>query len=149
MSTDAAHNTAPDDLSIRASDSEREQVAKTLRDAGKTGRLSAEEVDERLATLASTRNRSELAPLLSDLPTTVARKYAKPTSVRNALTLLVASVGGLFGAIFALARRHRIVSAVIVVLVVLACVGLAILAGLDAGHAQHGGGGQRRMGGRN
>jgi len=53
---------------IRASDAEREDVARILQQAAGAGRLSAEEAGERLAQASSARFREELTTLIADLP---------------------------------------------------------------------------------
>ncbi|HUL50497.1 MAG TPA: DUF1707 domain-containing protein [Gemmatimonadales bacterium] len=53
---------------IRASDSEREEVERVLQKAAGAGRLSIEEAGERVAQAQSARFREELAALISDLP---------------------------------------------------------------------------------
>jgi hypothetical protein len=53
---------------IRASDAERDEVARILNDAAAAGRLSTEEAGERLAQASSARFREDLAALISDLP---------------------------------------------------------------------------------
>ena len=53
---------------IRASDSEREQVAKLLQTAAGEGRLTPEEAGDRLAQASATRFRDELERLVADLP---------------------------------------------------------------------------------
>lgn len=53
---------------VRASDAEREQVARILRAAAGEGLLTLGEADDRLAALYASRWRSELAPLTADLP---------------------------------------------------------------------------------
>ena len=57
---------APDDK--RASDSERDSVVSDLRAHAAEGRLSVEELDQRIATALSAQTRADLAPLLDDLP---------------------------------------------------------------------------------
>ena len=57
---------APDDK--RASDSERDEVVSDLRAHAAEGRLSVEELDQRIATALSAQTRADLAPLLDDLP---------------------------------------------------------------------------------
>ena len=56
---------------IRASDAEREEVARILQNAAAAGRLSTEEAGERLAQASSARFREELGALISDLPEAV------------------------------------------------------------------------------
>jgi hypothetical protein len=53
---------------LRASDADRERVAERLRAAGGEGRLTADELEERLETAFSARTRAELEPLTADLP---------------------------------------------------------------------------------
>ena len=52
----------------RASDAERDRVVSDLRAHGAEGRLSIEELDERIAAALAARTRADLAPLLADLP---------------------------------------------------------------------------------
>lgn len=53
---------------LRASDSDREQLAERLRCATAEGRLSANELEERLEVLFAARTYGELDALLADLP---------------------------------------------------------------------------------
>lgn len=53
---------------IRASDAEREQVAKLLQTAVGDGRLTPEEAGDRLAQASAARFRDELERLVTDLP---------------------------------------------------------------------------------
>lgn len=53
---------------LRASDADREHIASRLHHATVEGRLSAEELDERLGALYSARTYGELDPLVADLP---------------------------------------------------------------------------------
>jgi hypothetical protein len=53
---------------LRASDFDREQVAERLRHATAEGRLSADELEDRLGTLYAARTYGELDALLADLP---------------------------------------------------------------------------------
>lgn len=59
---------SPEDGRTRASDAEREEFARTVRDAIGEGRLTLEEGDERLAAVYAARYRDELGPLVADLP---------------------------------------------------------------------------------
>ncbi|MGI8694604.1 MAG: DUF1707 domain-containing protein [Geodermatophilaceae bacterium] len=94
---------------IRASDADREQVARILRAAAGEGMLSLGEADERLAALYAARFRSELAPLTADLPdggrsllenTAEARAAARAGLFRHFLTVSV--VAGLLVTLWAL-----------------------------------------------
>jgi hypothetical protein len=53
---------------LRASDAEREQVAEALRAHCSLGRLTVDELDERLTAAYAARTRNELAALMHDLP---------------------------------------------------------------------------------
>lgn len=53
---------------LRASDAEREQVSRRLSEHAAAGRLTPEELDERLDAAYAARTHGELARLLEDLP---------------------------------------------------------------------------------
>ena len=55
-------------LDLRASDADRERAAERLRAATAEGRLSAEELEERLERALAARTEGELAALVADLP---------------------------------------------------------------------------------
>jgi hypothetical protein len=55
---------------LRVSDAERERVAERLRDAAGEGRLTVEELDERLELAYAARTGGDLVPLTADLPQT-------------------------------------------------------------------------------
>lgn len=87
---------------IRASDGEREEVARILRAAAGEGLITLDEADERLAAVYRARFRHELEPLVADLPdggrhllqnTTEARAAARAGLLRHGLTVgVVAAV---------------------------------------------------------
>lgn len=58
----------PDRRNLRASHSDREQVVEQLRVAAGDGRLTADELDERLEAALTARTYGELETLLTDLP---------------------------------------------------------------------------------
>ena len=60
--------TPPSEPSLRASDSEREHHADLLREHAAQGRLTVDELDERLDRVYAARTRGELAPVVADLP---------------------------------------------------------------------------------
>jgi hypothetical protein len=62
----------PEPYDVRTSDPEREAVAEALREHAAVGRLDADELDERLGRAYGARLRSDLLPLLADLPQAVA-----------------------------------------------------------------------------
>ena len=59
---------APDNRNLRVSHEDRDQVAEQLRVAAGDGRLTADELDERLETALTARTYGELEVLLVDLP---------------------------------------------------------------------------------
>jgi Domain of unknown function (DUF1707) len=59
---------------LRASDADREHVAERLRHATAEGRLSAEELEERLGAVFAARTYGELDPLVADLPGQMVRR---------------------------------------------------------------------------
>jgi hypothetical protein len=60
--------TSPQPPDLRVSDADRERVAERLRDAAGEGRLTVEELDDRLERAYSARTGIDLAPLTADLP---------------------------------------------------------------------------------
>lgn len=86
----------PDEL--RASDQDRERVAAQLHSAAAEGRLSLDELGERLGVLYEARTYGELVPLTRDLPAAVAaRPSAQPLApgpVRPGPGLSVAVMSG-------------------------------------------------------
>jgi hypothetical protein len=61
----------PDKGNLRASDADREHVANVLREAAADGRLTMEELDERLDAVYAAKTYAELEPITRDLPQTV------------------------------------------------------------------------------
>lgn len=100
MTTDVAIR--PDThADIRASDAEREHVARIMQAATAQGLLTIDEADERLAAVYAARTRSDLAPLTVDLPdngrrlmenTPEARTAARTGLIRHAITVAVVAV---------------------------------------------------------
>jgi hypothetical protein len=60
----------PDRGNLRASDADRERVANILREAAGDGRLTMEELDERLDAVYAAKTYAELEPITRDLPAT-------------------------------------------------------------------------------
>src|SRR5271154_5203219 len=58
----------PDPQHLRASDADRERVAETLREAAGDGRLTIDELDERLDAVYAAKTYAELEPITHDLP---------------------------------------------------------------------------------
>jgi Domain of unknown function (DUF1707) len=67
---------------LRVSDAEREQVADRLRTAAGEGRLTVDELDERLQLAYAARTGADLEPLLADLPAEDAPSAAPRPSSR-------------------------------------------------------------------
>jgi hypothetical protein len=83
----------PSRSQMRASDADRERVAERLRRATAEGRLSAEELEERLATALRARTYGQLDALVADLPSDAPARPrgAAPLGLpRPALALAVA-----------------------------------------------------------
>ena len=62
----------PDKPELRASDAERDATAERLRTAAGDGRLSLDELADRLEAALGATTRADLEPLTSDLPATAA-----------------------------------------------------------------------------
>lgn len=76
----------PDRGNLRASDSDRERVADTLREAAGDGRLTMEELDERLDAVYAAKTYAELEPITNDLPQARAAAHGPvqaPTPARH------------------------------------------------------------------
>jgi hypothetical protein len=65
---------APDPRVMRASDADRERAAEVLREAAAEGRLSMDELNERLDLIYAAKTYAELAPVTADLPSTAAEE---------------------------------------------------------------------------
>lgn len=76
---------------IRASDAEREEIARVLQTAAGEGRLTPEEAGERLAQAQTARFRHELEQLVADLPPPLARQVPRGRAVPRAFWV----IGGL------------------------------------------------------
>jgi class 3 adenylate cyclase len=88
------HNTRVREISLRASDADRERVAKLLRDHYGAGRLSDDDLSERSEAVYRARTTSELEALTADLPSAREhsrgrRRGALETSVRIHLTTYI------------------------------------------------------------
>ncbi|MEP7026654.1 MAG: DUF1707 domain-containing protein [Actinomycetota bacterium] len=84
---------------LRVSDADREQVADQLRQAAGEGRLTMDELDERLGSAYAARTFADLEPLTHDLPTAAgpARAPAMPSRVGgHATSVCAVSVMGGF-----------------------------------------------------
>jgi hypothetical protein len=70
------------DPELRAADADRERVAEVLREAAGDGRLTMEELDERLDRAFAARTYAELATITQDLPP-ASRPAGAPAPTRN------------------------------------------------------------------
>lgn len=68
----------PDKGNLRASDADRERVADILREAAGDGRLTMEELDERLDAVYAAKTYAELEPITRDLPQAGAARAPAP-----------------------------------------------------------------------
>jgi len=80
---------APDHRNLRVSHEDRDQVAEQLRVAAGDGRLTADELDERLETALTARTYGELEVLLADLPATAGARLAPATPPKDLVELKV------------------------------------------------------------
>jgi hypothetical protein len=79
----------------RASDAEREATVERLRTAGAEGRLTVEELAERIDAAYAAQTRAELEPLLADLPaTTEAAGAPAAPPARTMPSLVLGILGG-------------------------------------------------------
>jgi hypothetical protein len=90
--------------SLRASDADREQVADRLRHATGEGRLSTDELEERLEALPAARTYGELSALIADLPASPSPRRERPRVPRwvgaaGAVTVMVVLFGALAGVV--------------------------------------------------
>jgi len=71
----------PAHLDLRASDADRERVARILHDAMAEGRLTIAELDERLQQVYAAKTLGDLVPMTADLPITAAGTLPTPAPV--------------------------------------------------------------------
>ncbi len=71
----------PDNGNLRASDSDRERVADILRQAAGDGRLTMEELDQRLDAVYAAKTYADLEPITKDLPQAGAARAPAPAPV--------------------------------------------------------------------
>ncbi len=75
----AGGEVTPDPPDLRVSDADRERVAERLRDAAGEGRLTIDELDERVESAYAARTAAELAELTTDLPATATGREVAPS----------------------------------------------------------------------
>ena len=79
---------------LRVSDADRERVAERLREAAGEGRLTVEELDERVEAAYAARTAGELTEVTADLPATSGSALAATASERKPRGWLVSIMGG-------------------------------------------------------
>jgi hypothetical protein len=82
---------------VRVSDADRDQALSELRVALRTGRLTADEFDERASQTLRSRTGSELVALLADLPVEHAAPAVRTTAVDPARRAMAARVSAAAG----------------------------------------------------
>jgi len=98
----------PDRGSMRASDADRERVANIVREAAGDGRLTMEELDERLDAVYTAKTYAELEPITRDLPATGtahAPVPAQSSAVQESRIGGVASSEGAFAILGGFSRK--------------------------------------------
>jgi Domain of unknown function (DUF1707) len=80
---------APDKRNLRVSHEDRDQVAEQLRVAAGDGRLTADELDERLETALTARTYGELDVLLADLPASPGTRRAPVAEAKDLVALKI------------------------------------------------------------
>jgi hypothetical protein len=99
---------------LRASDADRERVAERLRHASTEGRLTAEELEERMHRALSARTYGELDGLVADLPRHIPALPATPKTSGLAIGSLVmgflwmGGMGSLIALVLGLLARKEI-----------------------------------------
>jgi hypothetical protein len=92
MGKEEASDARAADLELRASDTDRERVAEVLRNAAGHGRISMDELDERLEAVYAARTYGELVPITRDLPVDdAAPRMPMPVRAASAGALVVGS----------------------------------------------------------
>ena len=79
---------------LRVSDADREATVVRLREAGGEGRLTLEELADRVERAEAARTRGDLDALTADLPDTVGPRAALPDTPRKERRWVVAIMGG-------------------------------------------------------
>jgi len=82
-------NTGSRDVDLRASDADRERVAQTLREHYSAGRLSDDDLSERVETAYAARTTADLAALTADLPSPAPARRPPQRRRRGALETTV------------------------------------------------------------
>jgi hypothetical protein len=80
---------APDRRNLRVSHEDRDHVAEQLRVAAGDGRLTADELDERLETALTARTYGELEALLVDLPAAPGARLAPAAAAKDLVALTI------------------------------------------------------------
>src|SRR5690242_17554734 len=70
-------------MDVRASDRERDATVDQLREAAGQGRLTLQELADRIEAAGNAVMRSDLVPLTADIPVAVGRSDSEPAEVRR------------------------------------------------------------------
>jgi hypothetical protein len=122
---------------LRASDADREQVAERLRHATAEGRLTADELEERLEGVFAARTYGELDALVADLPgqTVRRRERTSPTPWGASVWLRPVPILAMF--ILAPVIISLLLAAAVIVATVFSAWGLLLVVGwLAFGHSR-------------
>jgi hypothetical protein len=97
MSDDRSHEAAPRP-NLRASDEDREELINELNDHAVAGRLTTDELEQRLTAAYAARTTAELAALRRDLPVSARQSALSHAARRSQLTRrLIQETGGALG----------------------------------------------------
>jgi hypothetical protein len=132
--------TTTDTGAVRCSTTDRETVAARLHEAAGEGRLTMDEVEERLTAVYAARHQHELDALTADLPETDTGWRATAARLWSSL---LAQLAVLLGRAPARSKRHRMLIALttIAALVLLGGIAALMIDGLTDGGGHHGFGG--------
>lgn len=97
----------PDPRNLRASDADRERVANVLREAAGDGRLTMDELDERLDAVFAAKTYAELEPITHDLPAHRDAQLPVPASAATADPARFGGLGSSSGAVAILGGFSR------------------------------------------
>ncbi len=86
----------PDQTQLRASDADRDQVAERLRHAATEGRLTADELEDRLHDAFSARTYGQLEPLVADLPGSAPATRLEPAHAKTSGMAIASLALGVF-----------------------------------------------------
>jgi hypothetical protein len=116
----------PDAARVRCSDADREQVSTRLRDAAGEGRLTMEELDERLSAVYGAKHHDELTPLTADLPKSVPTQTGWRAILAQLRAQLITEMMILRGRAPGVSKFRRLTVAATLLLLVLVMIGAVV-----------------------